>query len=200
MGKRFAAVGMAAALGVGGLAVAAVNPLTVAGAQDATEAPAGPGGQAPQHQGALQRALDKLVADKTITQDQADKVLEATKAEADSARDQRKERFQANRDELLQTVADALGSTPDEVKAALQDGTSIGAQADAAGVERSKVEQALTDLLTGRIDQAVQDGKLTEERAAQAKEHVGDAVARIMDADGSHRGFGPGRFRGRGGN
>jgi hypothetical protein len=75
MGKRIAAVGVAAALGVGGLAVAAINPLGVAGAQDSTEAPAGA-----DRVGPLQRALDELVADGTLTQEQADAVLKAAEA------------------------------------------------------------------------------------------------------------------------
>lgn len=187
MASRIAAAGLAAAIGLGGLGVAAINPLGVAGAQDGsttTEAPADPGSTAT-HDGPLQRALDKLVADGTLTQAQADKVKATTKSEAEAARTQRQERRKDNRQELLQTVADAIGSTPADVTAGLKDGTSIAAQAEAKGVDRQVVDDAVTKLLDGRIDAAVADGKLTEERAAKAKEHVGDAVDRILDADGS---------------
>lgn len=190
MGKRIAAVGMAAAIGVGGLTVAAVNPLGVAGAQDGTEAVAGA-----ERVGPLQRALDGLVADGTLTQEQADAVLEATKGEAEQGRADRKEQREARRTETLAVVAEALGTTPDEVKAGLQAGTSIAAQAEAAGVDRQVVDDALTAHLTARIDQAVADGKLTEERAAKATEHVDQVVDRILDADGQGGGGGHGRFR-----
>jgi polyhydroxyalkanoate synthesis regulator phasin len=196
MGKKFAAAGLAAAVALGSLGVAALNPLGVAGAQDpAAEAPA-----AGERQGPLKRALDQLVADGTVTQEQADAVVAATKAEAEAGRAERKERRQGNRQELLATVAEAMGSTPEEVKAGLKDGTSLAAQADAAGVDRQVVDDALTALLTGRIDDAVAEGRLSEERAAKAREHVDQAVDRIIDADGQGRGDGPGRGRFRPGN
>ena len=50
------------------------------------------------------------------------------------------------------------------------------------------VDDALTEHLNATIDAAVEDGKLTEERAAKAKEHVDQAVDRILDADGSGAG------------
>lgn len=186
MGKKLAAVGMAAAIGVGGLTVAAVNPLTSAGAQEApattaTEAPAA-------KQGPLSRALEALVADGTITQAQADAVTAKTKAEAEAGRTERKENRQARRAATLDVVAKALGSTPEDVKAGLEDGTSIASQAEAKGVDRQVVDDALTKHLTATIDAAVEDGKLTEERAAKAREHVDQAVDRILDADGSGAG------------
>ena len=185
MGKKLAAVGMAAAIGLGGLTVAAVNPLGVAGAQDApaasTEAPAA-------KDGPLARALDALVADGTLTQAQADAVAAKAKAEAEAGRAEHKENRKARRAATLDVVAEALGSTPDEVKAGLKDGQSIAAQAEAKGVDRQVVDDALTKHLNASIDAAVKDGTLTEERAAKAKEHVDQAVDRILDADGSGAG------------
>ncbi|MCB0961095.1 MAG: hypothetical protein KDB04_16420 [Acidimicrobiales bacterium] len=192
MGKRIAAVGMAAAIGVGGLAVAATNPLGVAGAQDGTEASTAP---VADREGPLPRALDRLVADGTLTQEQADAVLSATKDEVEQGRADRKERRADRRAELLQVVADAIGSTPDDVKAGLEGGTSIAAQAEAAGVDRQAVDDAITGAITERLDQAVADGKLTEERAAKAKEHLDEVVDRILDADGQGGGGGRGHLR-----
>lgn len=190
MGKKLAAAGMAAALAVGGLTVAAVNPLGVAGAQDApattTTAPAGTGSA--KADGPLKRALASLVADGTLTQAQADAVLAATRSEAEAGRAERKEHRQARRAATLDVIAKALGSTPEEVKADLKGGTSIAGQAKAKGVDRQVVDDALTKHLNATIDAAVQDGKITEERAAKAKEHVEQAVDRILDADGSGAG------------
>lgn len=196
MGTRLAAVGMAAAIGLGGLGVAALNPLTVAGAQNAstaTTAPASTGTAS--HDGPLKRALQKLVADGTLTQEQADKVLATTKAEAQAAKDQRKEKGKANRQELLKVVADAIGTTPAKVTEGLKGGTSIAEQAKAAGVDRQVVDDAVTKVLTARIDAAVQDGKLTDEQATKAKARLDKVVDRILDADGSHRGGGALRDR-----
>ena len=84
MGKRLAAIGMAAAIAGGGLTVAALNPLTVAGANTSTTTGTNPAADTAKvhRKGPLQRALDKLVADGTLTRAQADKVLSTTKAEA----------------------------------------------------------------------------------------------------------------------
>ena len=195
MGKRIAAIGMAAAIGVGGLGVAAVNPLGIAGAQEPTnEAPAP--GEGARRDGPLQRALDALVADGTLTQEQADAVIDTTRAEAEAGRTERRERGEARRAEMLQAVADAIGSTPDEVKAALTEGTSFAVQAEAAGVDRQAVVDAITGVLTARLDAAVADGRITEDRAAEANERLPEMVDRLVDADGSHRGpGGHGGFR-----
>jgi polyhydroxyalkanoate synthesis regulator phasin len=184
MGNKLAAVGLAAAIGVGGLTAAAVNPLASAGAQSAPASAA----EAPAKEGPLARALAALVADGTLTQAQADAVTAKTKAEAEAGRAERKENRQARRTATLAVVAKALGSTPEAVKAGLADGTSIAAQARAGGVDRQVVDDALTKHLTATIDAAVADGKLTEERAAKARAHVDQAVDRILDADGSGAG------------
>lgn len=191
MGKRLAAIGAAAAIGIGGLTVAAVNPLSVAGAQDepAAEAPGSGGAETKgkaDRNGPLERALDGLVADGTLTEDQADKVTDAVASEVAEGRQARKDR----RAETLAVVADALGSTQDEVTAALKDGTSIAAQAEAQGVDRQVVDDALTTALTARIDEAVKAGTITEERGAKATEKLAKAVDRILDADASRAGRG----------
>lgn len=194
MGKRIAAAGMAVALSVGGLTIAALNPIAVAGAQgDApTTAPTGTTGT---KEGPMHRALDKLVADGTLTQAQADAVISTTKAEVKAGQAERKERRQANRAELVKTVATAIGTTPEKVKAGLKAGTSIAKQAEAAGVDRQVVDDAVTKLLTDRIDAAVADGRLSADQAAKAKAHVDQAVDRILDADGKGGAGGTGRLR-----
>ena len=189
MRKTVAAAALAAALGLGGLGAAVLDPLQAVGAQ---EAPAGNAEARPDRAGPLERALASLVEDGTLTQEQAGAVRDRTKAEAEAG----KEKRQARRAEVLEAAATAIGSTPDEVKAALADGTSIAAQAEAAGVERQVVDDAVTEVLAARIDAAVADGRLTEERAAKAREHLDRAVDRILDADGSRLGRGGAGRRG----
>ena len=190
MGKRLAAVGMAAAIGVGGLAVAAVNPLGVAGATSTTTTQTAPttAGEGTRRDGPLQRALAKLVADGTLTQAQADKVTETTKAEAKAGHQERRAQLKDRRKELVAVVAKAIGSTPEQVTAGLKDGTSIAKQAEAKGVDRKVVADAVTTALTGRIDAAVKDGTLTAERAATIKQRLPKQVDRILDADGHRAG------------
>lgn len=211
MGKRFAAVATAAAIGVGGLTVAAVNPLSTAGAgtvatpQGDTGSAAGQHGQhgrghgkgGPHGEGALTQALDKLVADGTLTREQADKVLAAVKAEAKSAQEEHKGDRKERRQELLGVVAKAIGSTPEDVAARLQDGTSIAEQAKAEGVDRQVVADALTKAFTARLDAAVADGRLSAEQATKAKDRLAKVVDRALDGKGRPGGDVPGNPQGR---
>ena len=181
MRTRLAALAATAAIGIGGLVVAAFNPMGMASAQDAPAA-----GPATGRHGPLVRALDALVADGTITEAQAAAVTERVGDEATDGRPAGKERRAAT----IEVVADALGSTPSEVEAGLASGRSIAAQAEAAGVDRQAVDEALTGALSERIDAAVEAGKLTEARAAKGREKLDGVVDRILDADGSGTGRG----------
>lgn len=181
MRTKLAAVTTAAAIGIGGFAVAAVNPLGVAGAQDApAEAPGA------DRNGPLAQALDALVADGTLTEAQAAAVTEGVGNQVAEGRQDRKDR----RADTLQVVADTLGSSPDEVRAGLGDATSIAAQAEAAGVDRQAVDDALTAVLGERIDAAAEAGKLTEAQAVRGREKLDAMVESILDADGSRPGRG----------
>ena len=191
MGKRLTAVGLAAAIGVGGLTVAAINPLGVAGAQDTPAAVTTSSAAKAPKDGPLKRALHKLVDDGTLTQAQADKVLSTTKAEAKSAQAARK----TKRVELATVIAGSFGSTPEKVKAGLKAGTSIAEQAKAAGVDRQVVDDAITKALTDRIDAAVTAGTINPDQATKAKARLDKVTDRILDADGSR--IGAGRLRNR---
>ena len=182
MGKRLTAISAAAAIGIGGLTVAAINPIGMAGAQDTTSTTAPPaGGARTPRSGPLERALKDLVADGTLTEAQAAKVKEAVTSEAKAGHQKRKDR----RADVLQVAAEAIGSTPDEVKAGLKDGTSIADQAEANGVDRQVVDEALTKAITARIEAAVKAGTVTADQGAKATARVDKVVDRILDADGT---------------
>jgi polyhydroxyalkanoate synthesis regulator phasin len=183
MSKRLATIALAGAVGLGGLGAAAVSPLGIAAAQGGSEVAEGSGARS----GPLQRALDDLVADGTLTQEQADAVADATQAEAEAGRAERREQRQERRAEVLGAAADALGSTPDEVKAGVRGGASLAAQAEAAGVDRATVEAAIGAVLQARLDAAVAEGRIGEERAAAMAERLDEVVDRIVDADGQGR-------------
>ena len=187
MGKRLAAIGAAAAIGIGGLTVAAVNPIGMAGAQGTTSTtvPAADGARA-HRSGALDRALKDLVADGTLTEAQAAKVKDAVTSQAKAGHQHRKDR----RADVLQVAADDIGSTPDEVKAAVKAGTSIADQAKAKGIDRQEVDDALTEAMTARIEAAVKAGTITADRGAKAIARLDKLVDKILDANGSHAGAG----------
>ena len=196
MRKRLASIGIAVALGVGGLTAAAVNPLGVAGASTTSNPPtitAKPGGGVHAN-GALMRALRGLVATHKLTQAQADQVVVATKSRIGAGVKARGEMRTA----ILTSVATTIHSTPAKVLAGLKAGTSIADQGKAANVDRSVLFDSLSKLVTDRLDQGVTNGVITAEQAAKAKTHVPTFVNRLLDAKGSKVGVtptSPGTFR-----
>ena len=128
-------------------------------------------------------ALDGLVADGTITQQQADAVDEAL----DAARPERPWGpgggwghhgprggvfFRGG----LDTVADTIGIEEDALRDALQDGQTIAEVAAANGVEPQAVIDALVAETTERFDQLVADGRLDQ---AEADERIAEATEKI---------------------
>jgi hypothetical protein len=206
MGKRLASIGAAAAIAVGGLAVAAINPLSVAGASSSTTTKTAPpaataGARAGRAgKGPFAQALKELVANHTITQAQSDKIVAQVKADVKADRSKRQGNRKARRKELVGVVAKALGEQPKDVVAGLKAGHSITAQAQAKGVDPSTVSDAITKAITDRITQAVTAGKLTSQRAARIEQRLPTLVQRIMNADGKQLRAAAGRFGGLGGN
>jgi hypothetical protein len=65
----------------------------------------------------------------------------------------------------LEVVAEALGMTVDELRAALADGQTIADLAEAKGVALEDVASALAAAQAERLQQAVENGRLTQEEA-----------------------------------
>lgn len=89
----------------------------------------------------------------------------------------------------LGTVASTLGISEDELRTQLRSGQSL---AEIAGDKTGAVVDALVAEATARIDQAVTDGKLTAEQAAERKasltERITAMVERTPPAPGERRG------------
>lgn len=186
MGKRLAAVGAAVVIAGGGLTVAAINPLQVAGADNGPTTTAPVAGAKADHRGPVATALASLVKDGTLTQAQADKVAATVKADVKTNRTDRRGKRTERRTEIVALVAKTIGSTPEQVRAGVKGGTSIAAQAQAKGVSRQTVSDALTKAFNDRIDAAVASGQIKAQRAEKAKARIPQAVTRILDANGSH--------------
>lgn len=197
--KILATGAIAASVVAGSVGLSVISPLGLAGAQDddppAVEAPLAPeelGDRPGPRAHLLEEALDNLVADGTITQDEADAVVAEVQALAEARREER----QAERQEHLADLAEILGMTPDEVAEALRGGQTI---AELAGDSVDEVIDALVAEATERIEAAVAEGRLTQERAdemlANLEEHITDRVngeLPLRPGHGGHRGFGPG--------
>jgi hypothetical protein len=135
-------------------------------------------------------ALSGLVDDGSITQEQADEVA-TTLSEAGLGRGGHHGPGRLG----LETAAEALGMTEDELRTALEpEGTSLADVAEAEGVEVDTLVDALVQAQEERIAQAVEDGRLTQE---EADERLADLEARVTERVNSDD---PGRgHRGRGG-
>jgi hypothetical protein len=140
--------------------------------------------------GPLGDVLDGLVDDGVITADQRDKI--------GAALEERFVRFGKGHRGTphLETVAGFLGMEVDELAADLKDGASI---ADIAGDDVEDVIDALVAEQEDRIDEAVANGRLSEEEAEEVRAAVTDRVVAMVN--GEHptdlKPFGMDHFHGR---
>ncbi len=127
---------------------------------------------------AIEAGIAAAVEDGTLTQEEADALLErmALHELAQTIVD---------RDVIRAAIADALGVTTDELEAAKEAGT-LRELVEASGVIREALREAVQAARQQQIEQAVADGLITQEQADQLLE------GRIG------RGFGRGGLRGHG--
>ena len=184
MRKSLAAAAMAASLTVGGAAGAALFTPVISGAQtdDASAE------ETRKRDGFLAEALAPLVDDVVIDQSQADAVIDAIHAA-------RPEGFGHHRGHhrfpFREALTEVLGIDGEELRTALADGQTIAEIAEAAGIEVQTVIDALVAELHEHLDEAVADGRLTEQEAA---DKVTEATERITSMVNGELGLGrPGR-------
>ena len=146
----------------------------------------------------IKQALAGLVADKTLTQAQADKVASTLAASGLPGRGgpgHLKGPRGVGRGPALGAAAKALGMTETDLLAQLRSGKSLAAVAKAKGVDVQKVVDALVAEAKQRLANAVKSGRLTQ---AQADQRLKDLAARITAKVNATRPEEPGRW-GRGG-
>lgn len=202
MRKTVIAAAMAASLTVGGAAGVALYTPTLSGAEveeegpvpEATETEPG-GAERAEPAERIARLLAPLVEDGTITQAQADAVAERL-AEAMPTRHGRHRGFILD---MVEAVSEALGVEPAELRDRLAAGESIAEIAEAEGITLEAVTDAVVAAHRDRLDQAVADGRLTQEQAdelaARFAERIDALVERGAEA-GRHFGLGHHRMRG----
>ena len=93
----------------------------------------------------------------------------------------------------LDTLAETIGIDAEELRAALEDGQTPAEVAEANGVSRADLVDAIVADINEHLDQAVEDGHLTEaeadERRADAEDRA-DAIADGEHPEGMHPGPG----------
>jgi|GEM_PF-1126346 len=81
---------------------------------------------------------------------------------------------------LFGVAAEQLDMTPQELLAALQDGKSINNLAQEKGTDPADITAAILEKLDETLDQAVQDGKITQERATAILDKGKDQVPAFL--------------------
>ena len=109
-------------------------------------------------------AVNQAVADGEITQEQADQLLSG-----EGRRGGRGGLMAQifDRDAKHAVVANALGITVDELEAYHEDGTRLPEIAEELGVDIESVKAAVETAKTDAVNQAVEDGTITQEQADQ---------------------------------
>jgi polyhydroxyalkanoate synthesis regulator phasin len=143
----------------------------------------------------LTGVLAPLVTDGTITQDQADKVIDAIVAARPDhgpghGRGGRGTNLRAAkiRAEGLSVAATTIGISEDALRTELRSGSTVAQVATAHTIDPQKVIDALVADATQHIDQAVTDGKLSADQAAKVKSTLVVRITRFVNEGPRHGG------------
>lgn len=170
MGKKFVAALAVGTIGLSGLALAG-PALAAVGASDAAATASAPVDR-------IKQALSGLVADKTLTQAQADKVASTLESAGVGRGGHGGPGGRGGGGHDLSAAATALGLTEAELKTALESGQTLAEVAKDHNVSVDTLVAALVKAETARIKQEVTDGRLTQ---AQADERLADLTKRVTD-------------------
>lgn len=176
---RTGTVALAATLGLGGLATGVVlaPAMAVAASSDATA-----GAALADRVSKVKDALKGLVSDGTLTQAQADKVATALADQLPAHRGPGGHLGPGGPGMRggapLEAAATILKLTPQELRTALESGKTLAQVAQAQGVSKTALVQALVTAAEKRLAEAVTAGHLTQ---AQADERKADLTARITE-------------------
>lgn len=98
----------------------------------------------------------------------------------------------------LDAVEETLGLTAEEIKAGFDEGKSLADLAAEQGISADELADALVAQATERLDAAVADGKIDEDRAASAAEQLEERIDQAIEAEPFSLGRGIGRAENRG--
>ena len=165
---------------------------------------------------AQQQVLDEAVADGVLTEDQAEKMQERLAEQPGAGMmgpGMRGGRGMGGQgmmggiggrgmmggmggSRLLTTAADKLGMSLDDLQAALQDGKTIAGLAEEKGVDIQTIIDAYLAEVKSDLDQAVADGKITQEQADAQLEQAKTQVTERLSNTWQNMGPGRGGYRG----
>lgn len=143
----------------------------------------------------LRELLEPLIADGTITAEQADAVTEQL---VDSVPDVRWRRGHGHghgrfggpvgRGAVSDAVTELLGLEPEAVREALRDGSTLAELAEANGVSTDVLVGTLVTEAAERLDVAVENGRIDAERAAEFEERLEEQITERVNGEFRRRG------------
>lgn len=98
----------------------------------------------------------------------------------------------------LDAVEETLGLTAEEIQAGLAEGKTLADLAADQGISVDDLADALVAQATERLDAAVADGTIDEDRAASAAEQLEERIDQMIEAEPFSLGRGVGRAENRG--
>ena len=189
MKKLIATLSVITALGAGAFALNAVLPAGASNTsvtQTASSDPANPS-KCAGPRAKFKDVLDGLVQNNTITQDQEDKIIQAFKdaAPANGPRKGGRGGKAMRAHNVLEGMADAaakaIGIPTADLVNEVKSGKSVADVAREHNVDPATVVQAIVDAGTTKVDDAVTNGKLTNDQGDKIKAHLSDAATKFVN-------------------
>lgn len=178
MRKQLVTVGLAATLVAGGAGALALVGPGVSFAQETTqEAPAAD--VSPEPGARLAEALQPLLDDGTLTQDQVDAVVDTLRDAMPRGGHGPGMRGGPG----LDAAAEVLGTTVDDLRSALRDGQSLADVAAANGVDVQAVVDALVAEAQAHLGEKVAEGDLTQEEADARLAEITERITAMVNGE-----------------
>jgi polyhydroxyalkanoate synthesis regulator phasin len=145
---------------------------------------------------AREQVLDKAVEQGDLTQEQADRVRERADGGLGAGmmgrgmmgrgmmgRGMMGRMMDDSEDSLIAVAADKLGMDVDELKTQLKDGKTVADLAKEKGVDLQTIVDAFMTVRQGTLNQAVTDGKMTQEQADKMLENMREMIEERLNGE-----------------
>ena len=179
MKHRATSIVLTSALGLGGLVTGIVVAPAVAVAATSETSTADAVGD---RVARIQEALAGLVSDGSITQAQADEVAAVLAEEL--PRGGPGGHRHGGPGTHLGAAAEVIGTTVEELRAALQDGQSLAQVGESNGVSRDDLVAGLVAEAQQHLAEHVAEGGITQEQADERMARVTERIEELVDREG----------------
>jgi polyhydroxyalkanoate synthesis regulator phasin len=202
MKKLLTTIGIVVALGAGVFAVSTVLPASAqnpstSSSSDSSSSSGSAACAAPGRGQVVKNALDGLVQKGTITQDQENAVIQSLQDAAKGAKHGNGNGRAALRPRariaggMVKVAADKIGVQPQDLVTARRNGQSVADVANSKGVNPSDVVTAIVNAGDQKIDQAVSNGTINQDKADKAKAKLPQLADKFVNTAGKTGGCAP---------